>query len=542
MHRVGDDTTWEQLEIENIYLIFHDKNSILFIQKPPFSELPTFPNTLQKIGNNQQTIQENVILQLVNNTGHEIQIGTRILPSAVYFGHSIKTAPKFHYFKCLIFVIELSKDIYKFVLNVLPGATSRTIPSIPSILLGDLSKSILFDQQILQIVNPNYQPNSQINNWSIPTQQDTIVIPLSEEENYFPVTAQSMPQAYDVSPSSKAPVASNASSAAQFLGNAPPPAQGTQLTKSQIQKLLEQIDFYFSDTNFPRDKFLLKQADSHGGGIPVETIESFKRIIQLLNGQSFSALFPEFYQLKNCRFDSNENKLYRIDRSALNQAAPVMQPTTNKPNLKHKNNGPASANAGAPKGNVAAKNKPVSLHSRIINDVEIKVTTGSIFSETADAIALAQVANTNFLDGKMGNILAEYAGPKLAQEIDTYLQHFTVSEGGALITSSHKLNNCKFVIHAVCPYWKNADEPEKKLYTSAIVDSLHHAERSDCNSVAFSVFAMNKVPDNIAAQLMLSMFKNYASYVPAISSPKVHSICICVPPKLYQLFKDELDK
>jgi lupus La protein len=47
-------------------------------------------------------------------------------------------------------------------------------------------------------------------------------------------------------------------------------------------KVLKQIEFYFSDSNFPRDKFLRAEASKDPQGfVNIETIASFNRIKQI---------------------------------------------------------------------------------------------------------------------------------------------------------------------------------------------------------------------------------------------------------------------
>mmetsp|Transcript_52559 Transcript_52559/g.132194 ORF Transcript_52559/g.132194 Transcript_52559/m.132194 type:complete len:340 (-) Transcript_52559:22-1041(-) len=54
-------------------------------------------------------------------------------------------------------------------------------------------------------------------------------------------------------------------------------------------KLLRQIEFYFSDSNLPRDKFLKTQYSTHEEGVLLSTIASFKRVQQLTTDLEFIA-------------------------------------------------------------------------------------------------------------------------------------------------------------------------------------------------------------------------------------------------------------
>lgn len=50
-------------------------------------------------------------------------------------------------------------------------------------------------------------------------------------------------------------------------------------------KILKQVEFYFSDSNLPRDKFLKEEISKNNGGVAVSTIASFARIKALTENQ-----------------------------------------------------------------------------------------------------------------------------------------------------------------------------------------------------------------------------------------------------------------
>jgi len=52
-------------------------------------------------------------------------------------------------------------------------------------------------------------------------------------------------------------------------------------------KLVKQVSFYFSDSNFPNDQFLQKVAGENDGWIPVSTLMTFNRIKQITEDQTF---------------------------------------------------------------------------------------------------------------------------------------------------------------------------------------------------------------------------------------------------------------
>jgi len=49
------------------------------------------------------------------------------------------------------------------------------------------------------------------------------------------------------------------------------------------KKILRQVEFYFSDSNLPKDKFLMNLLPTDNGWIPIATIAAFKRMRSLTN-------------------------------------------------------------------------------------------------------------------------------------------------------------------------------------------------------------------------------------------------------------------
>ena len=83
------------------------------------------------------------------------------------------------------------------------------------------------------------------------------------------------------------PVAAEAA-AAEAGAAAPPPAAAKAvakggLTPAMLEKAVKQIEFYFSDSNLPRDKFLLEQTHATAEGyVDVGVICSFARMREIL--------------------------------------------------------------------------------------------------------------------------------------------------------------------------------------------------------------------------------------------------------------------
>eukprot|EP01083_Nonionella_stella_P098492 277023_1 len=61
-----------------------------------------------------------------------------------------------------------------------------------------------------------------------------------------------------------------------------PPAKKAKVSDpALLAKILKQVEFYFSDSNLPRDKFLLGETKKDDGWIPLATIGSFSRMRQM---------------------------------------------------------------------------------------------------------------------------------------------------------------------------------------------------------------------------------------------------------------------
>merc|ERR1712137_647412 len=82
-----------------------------------------------------------------------------------------------------------------------------------------------------------------------------------------------------------------------------PKEPAAPLAKEDADKLKRQIEFYFSNSNFPRDKFLIQQSKSNKDGwIPLQVLTTFNRVksisedidqIQQAIGESEVVIFSE---------------------------------------------------------------------------------------------------------------------------------------------------------------------------------------------------------------------------------------------------------
>ncbi|KAG5366145.1 La protein-like protein [Yarrowia sp. B02] len=64
------------------------------------------------------------------------------------------------------------------------------------------------------------------------------------------------------------------------------PAEPKEPLTDAEKPILKQVEFYFSDTNLPTDKFLWKAVHSNDGWVPIHTIASFKRMQQFADPEA----------------------------------------------------------------------------------------------------------------------------------------------------------------------------------------------------------------------------------------------------------------
>jgi len=58
-------------------------------------------------------------------------------------------------------------------------------------------------------------------------------------------------------------------------------AKATETAPSTSQKILKQVEFWFSDSNMPRDKFLKETSEKDDGWVPISVLMTFKRMQSL---------------------------------------------------------------------------------------------------------------------------------------------------------------------------------------------------------------------------------------------------------------------
>ncbi|KAI3495568.1 hypothetical protein L1887_37912 [Cichorium endivia] len=100
----------------------------------------------------------------------------------------------------------------------------------------------------------------------------------------------------------------------------PPPAtDAATLTDELRDKIIKQVEYYFSDENLRTDKFLLKYlAKDEEGYVPVAVIASFKKMKKLTHHKSF--IVAALKESSLLTLSSNEKKVKRVHPFPLTEA------------------------------------------------------------------------------------------------------------------------------------------------------------------------------------------------------------------------------
>ncbi|KAK9475992.1 hypothetical protein V1514DRAFT_338271 [Lipomyces japonicus] len=90
------------------------------------------------------------------------------------------------------------------------------------------------------------------------------------------------------------------------------------VSPADVAAILKQVEFYFSDQNFPKDKFLWTTAKNNDGWVPIDVIASFKRMRQF---QPLQAIVTALRQSKEL-LEVNEQGTKVRRQSPLIEPAP----------------------------------------------------------------------------------------------------------------------------------------------------------------------------------------------------------------------------
>lgn len=164
-----------------------------------------------------------------------------------------------------------------------------------------------------------------------------------------------------------------------------------------------------------------------------------------------------------------------------------------------------------------------------------EMVQGDITKEKVDAIVNA--AN-EYLDhgGGVAAAIVRAGGEFIQEESDRWIAQFgRVSHDSPAYTSAGRLP-CKYVIHAVGPYWGQGDEDIR--LAAAITGSLKRAEELHLNSIAFPAISTGifGFPKDRAAKIIFSSIRDYFKNVPT-SNVKLVRLVIYDKPTLDAFLK-----
>lgn len=141
-------------------------------------------------------------------------------------------------------------------------------------------------------------------------------------------------------------------------------------------------------------------------------------------------------------------------------------------------------------------------------DRRFELVQGDITTEQVDAIVNAANSSLAHGAGVAGAILRK-GGRRIQEESDAWVRaHGSVSHADPAYTGAGNLP-CRYVIHAVGPYWGEGDEDHK--LTQAISGSLRRADELKLASIAIPAISTGifGFPKERAAGLFFTAIQNY---------------------------------
>ncbi len=158
----------------------------------------------------------------------------------------------------------------------------------------------------------------------------------------------------------------------------------------------------------------------------------------------------------------------------------------------------------------------------------LEIVQGDITAETVDAIVNA--ANAQLVQGGgIAGAIVRRGGEIIQTESDRWVaKHGPVEHGSPAWTSAGRLA-CKYVIHAVGPYWGQGDE-DARLY-AAIDGSLRRAEDLGLKSIALPAISTGifGFPRERAAPIFFDAVRAYFDGHPSSQLSLVRLVIIDAP-------------
>lgn len=152
------------------------------------------------------------------------------------------------------------------------------------------------------------------------------------------------------------------------------------------------------------------------------------------------------------------------------------------------------------------------MERRFLNGL-VLVKVGDITEEEVDVIVNA--ANPSLMGGGgVDGAIHRKGGPRILEECKIIRQTQYpngLPTGEAVATTAGNLK-AKYVIHTVGPVWYGGNNNEEKLLENAYRNSLHLAEKMNCETISFPSISTGAYgyPKEEAAKVVCRVLKDYS--------------------------------
>lgn len=146
--------------------------------------------------------------------------------------------------------------------------------------------------------------------------------------------------------------------------------------------------------------------------------------------------------------------------------------------------------------------------------MSLYIVNGDITKIDCDAIVNA--ANKSLRGGGgVDNAIHKAAGKELNKYCKTL---HGCSVGEAKISPSFNMNNCKYIIHTVGPFWINGRHKEREKLQSCYLQSLNLAKLNGCKSLAFPLISSGayRFPKAEAINIAIATINMFLSQEPSM--------------------------
>jgi len=143
-------------------------------------------------------------------------------------------------------------------------------------------------------------------------------------------------------------------------------------------------------------------------------------------------------------------------------------------------------------------------------------------------------------DYGVASAISKKGGPKIQKDSDSYIKtHGTLFEGDAIIRDEVGNLDCKRIVHAVGPVWKNGSSLEDRVLKRACIKSLKLGHKYESYAIPAISSGLYKFPLNICANTMVQAFCAWSEEFP---NSALHDIYIVVHDHAAAEFTDAMKK